>query len=72
MVYPEYNSFKSDRVNLRWGNPNDDNDDHVYDCTCHWCLRWKIPCRHVLAAAKGENTDSALGCTVLLVVTVIR
>lgn len=50
MVFPEQNCFQSNRVNLRWGESS---DDHVYDCSCRWCPRWKMPCRHVLAAAEG-------------------
>lgn len=50
MVFPQQDSFQSNRVNLRWGESS---DHHVYDCSCRWCLRWKMPCRHVLAAAKG-------------------
>ena len=56
MVYPEQNPALrlSNRVNLRLGASP---DDRVYDCTCGWCLRWKMPCRHVLAAAKGDSND---------------
>lgn len=55
MVYPQQNSALrlSNRANLRYGESP---DDHVYDCTCGWCLRWKMPCRHIIAAAKGDNT----------------
>ncbi|CAM9854197.1 unnamed protein product [Ectocarpus fasciculatus] len=53
MVYPQQNSFLSNRVNLTWG---DDADGHHYDCTCDFCPRFKIPCRHVLAVAKSTET----------------
>lgn len=52
MVYPQENSFLSNRVTLVWG---EDPDKHTYDCTCKWCLRFLIPCRHVLAVAKGVS-----------------
>ncbi|CAN0125745.1 unnamed protein product, partial [Ectocarpus sp. 13 AM-2016] len=40
-------------VNLTWG---DDADGHHYDCTCDFCPRYKIPCRHVIAVAKWTET----------------
>lgn len=51
MVYPLEDSFLSNRVNLKWGAAA---EEHEYDCTCDWSLRFKIPCRHVLAVTKGD------------------
>eukprot|EP00904_Undaria_pinnatifida_P008857 jgi/Undpi1/5100/HiC_scaffold_19.g08452.m1 len=53
MVYPRENSFLSNRVNLKWGAAA---DDHEYDCACDWPLRFKVPCRHVLAVTKATET----------------
>lgn len=50
-MYPQQNSFLSNRVNLVWGQGPD--LDHTYSCTCKFCARFKIPCRHVIAVAKG-------------------
>lgn len=55
MVFPHENSFLSNRVNLNWGETT---DDHEYDCTCDWCPRFKIPCRHVIAAWKGAKRNT--------------
>lgn len=59
MVYPQENSFLSNRVSLVWGQ---DPDKHTYECTCKWCGRFLIPCRHVLAVAKGVCVSILLVC----------
>lgn len=51
MVYPQENSYLSNRVELVWGQGLD--AEHTYACTCKFCDRFKIPCCHVLAVAKG-------------------
>lgn len=51
MVYPQENSFLSNRVELVWADSPD--DEHKYTCTCKFPTWYKIPCCHVLAAAKG-------------------
>ena len=51
MVYPQENSYLSNRVELVWGQGPD--AEHTYACTCKFCNRFKIPCCHVLAVAKG-------------------
>eukprot|EP00752_Nemacystus_decipiens_P006487 g5840.t2 len=40
----------------------DDNDPtkHQHTCTCGFCERWRIPCRHLIAAAKARNEQGKL------------
>jgi len=53
MVYRGNNRRHYNRVQLTF----DDNDptNHRFTCTCGFCKRWRIPCRHVIAAAKGRH-----------------
>ena len=32
---------------------------HLQECSCEVPLRYKIPCRHILAAAKSEKCDES-------------
>lgn len=57
MVFPENSRRHYNVVNLRFNDPP---ADHVYDCTCGWCPSWLMPCRHVIAAAKGTTTYAIL------------
>ena len=50
IVYPEGNRRHYNVVNLNFEDPP---ADHVYNCTCGFCSRCRIPYRHVIAAAKG-------------------
>eukprot|EP00903_Cladosiphon_okamuranus_P019600 g18026.t1 len=53
-MYPQQNSYLSNRVTLAWGQGS--MPDHTYYCTCKFSARFKIPCRHVLAVAKETNS----------------
>ena len=50
MVFPSNNRRHYNVVELIFA---EDIASSTYSCTCGWCARWLIPCRHVLAVAKG-------------------
>ena len=58
MVFPNNNRRHYNVVKLVFSN--DPTVQHVYSCTCGWCSRWLIPCRHVIAAAKGARSTASV------------
>lgn len=65
-MYVQRNSFLSNNVTLRWGASA---DDHVYKCSYGFPQRFKIPCRHVLAAAKGDHVFMVRWCLLSVLMT---
>ena len=53
MVFPNNNRRHYNVVKLVFSN--DPIVQQVYSCTCGWCSRWPIPCRHVIVVTKGAR-----------------
>ncbi|CAB1098767.1 unnamed protein product [Ectocarpus sp. CCAP 1310/34] len=58
VVFPSGNRRHYNRVELTFDE--DDPTKHHYTCTCGFCKRWRIPCRHVVAVAKARHQPAKL------------
>lgn len=55
MVFPNNNRRHYNVVALVFDKDNI--GLHEFSCTCGFCQRWLIPCRHVIAVAQGALTS---------------
>eukprot|EP00903_Cladosiphon_okamuranus_P006044 g5961.t1 len=58
LVYQGSDRRHYNRVELTFDHS--DPTMHQHTCTCGFCKRWRIPCRHVIAAAKARGEQHQL------------
>eukprot|EP00903_Cladosiphon_okamuranus_P006800 g6628.t1 len=58
LVYQGSDRRHYNRVELTFDHS--DPTKHQHTCTCGFCKRWRIPCRHVIAAAKARGEQHQL------------